>query len=177
MISDMFNNAFRRRNYREPDDRSFAHSRFVRDRSQHRFHLQRQRQLRRNADRTSLLLQAGTGRQLRADRHIVMVLSSSLAAGVRRVSLRNHPGSRLDPSALRRTRGRQRRPLLGIRLWIWPRRSRRGWYHPDCSHCPLAHGPPIVSLAGIARAAFVHCGASRGSVPPSPRLSSPLQAS
>ena len=37
-------------------------------------------------------------------------------------------------------------PLLGIRLWIWPRRSRRGWYHPDCSHCPVAHGPPVVLL-------------------------------
>ena len=34
--------AFRRRSDREPDDRSFAHSRILRDRAQHRFHLQGQ---------------------------------------------------------------------------------------------------------------------------------------
>ena len=34
--------AFRRRGHREPDDRSFAHSRRVRDRAQHGVHLQRQ---------------------------------------------------------------------------------------------------------------------------------------
>jgi hypothetical protein len=56
---------------------------------------------------------------------------------------------------LRGTGGRQPRPVLGIRLRIWPRRSRPPWHHPDCPRCPLAHGPPIGSLAGIARAAFV----------------------
>ena len=34
--------ALRRRSHREPDDRSFAYSRLVRDRAQHRLHLQRQ---------------------------------------------------------------------------------------------------------------------------------------
>jgi Adenylate and Guanylate cyclase catalytic domain len=34
--------SFRGRGDREPDDRSFAHSRILRDRAQHRFHLQRQ---------------------------------------------------------------------------------------------------------------------------------------
>src|SRR5208283_5895164 len=75
----------------------------------------------------------------------------TLAAGVRHVSFRNHSGRPLDPAALRRTGGRQRRPLLGIRLRIWPRRSRLAWHHPDCPHRPVAYGPPIGARAGIAR--------------------------
>src|SRR5271165_7185739 len=80
----------------------------------------------------------------------------TLAAGVGHVSIRNHPGRPVDPATLWRTRRRQRRPLLGIRLRFWPRRNRPAWHHPDCPHCPVAHGPPLASRAGIAHAAVVH---------------------
>ena len=48
----------------------------------------------------------------------------------------------------RRPGGRQRRPLLGLRLRTWPRRRRRRRRHPDRRLRPRVHGAPLASPPG-----------------------------